>query len=901
MTAECFRYCYAQLPEATLLVSIEGRILEANPAARKLLRKPDDLAGSSLAELVVDPPEKVTRLLTLFRRNRTLLPGALLFKNESSMGLPCRVEGGLFSPTPEGGLLVLRLFLKEEATRRFNQLNERIDDLGREVATRKRAEAQLYAQRELLRATLSSIGDGVIVTDGSGGVTFLNPVAEQLTGWSQAEAQGAAIEDVFVITNEQTGAPVDNPVRRVLEKGQVAGLANHTILTAKDGRQFPIDDSGAPIRNADGQVSGVVLVFRDVSERKRAEKERQRLIFAVEGSPNFVGLIDIAGAPIYINRAGQQLIGAKNLEECRSIALAEYFPPQEQDFVREVVIPTALQEGLWKGELHLRHFRTGEEIPVLYDTFRIDDPHTGKPSSLATVTRDIRELAASREALRRSLEFDEAVMKNMGEGLYTVDVQGLVTSMNPAAEKLFGWKFEELRGRKMHDVTHHHYPDGRPFPAEECSGYQVLKQGRSLVGHEDVFIRKDGSFFDVIYSSSPLTAGGEISGLVVVFQDVSERKALERALRESEQSYRAIGESIDYGVWICAPDGRNIYASDSFLRLLGVTQDECSEFGWAEALHPDDSANTIAKWKECVRTGGQWSIEHRFRGVDGRYHWILARGLPVRDERGEIVSWAGINLDIGYLKAGEENLRARERELRATNIALLRANEDLNQFAFAASHDLQEPLRVVSSYSQLLVKGYSGQIEGEAALCLKFIMDGVKRMRELLADLLAYTQLNSDVTPDEGDSVDLNQAFAKAVENCKGSVEESGAIVTSDRLPFVVGYEPHFLQLLQNLIGNAIKYRAERRPRIHVSATESNGVWILAVADNGMGIAPEYLQKIFGVFKRLHSKEIPGTGIGLAICQRVVDRYGGRIWVESEVGQGSTFFCTLPTAKGISE
>jgi light-regulated signal transduction histidine kinase (bacteriophytochrome) len=226
---------------------------------------------------------------------------------------------------------------------------------------------------------------------------------------------------------------------------------------------------------------------------------------------------------------------------------------------------------------------------------------------------------------------------------------------------------------------------------------------------------------------------------------------------------------------------------------------------------------------------------------------------------------------------------------------LRRLNDDLSQFAFAASHDLQEPLRMITSYSELLLKGYRGQLDGEAETCIEFITEGTKRMRELLASLLAYTQLTGErpgAVP-----VDLNGVFNAAVENCKAAIDETAATVTSGHLPTVQGYQPHFVQLFQNLLGNGLKYRSEHPPWIHVSAERQDGFWRFAVKDNGIGIAPEYHKQIFGVFKRLHGRNISGTGIGLAICQRVADRYGGQMWVESQENQGATFYFTLPAAR----
>lgn len=271
------------------------------------------------------------------------------------------------------------------------------------------------------------------------------------------------------------------------------------------------------------------------------------------------------------------------------------------------------------------------------------------------------------------------------------------------------------------------------------------------------------------------------------------------------------------------------------------------------------------------------------------------RQVPIDDSAAPISDGDKIAGVVLIFRDISERYRAEE-QLRASNAALSRANQDLSQFAFAASHDLQEPLRMITSYSQLLLRGYGGHLDGEAETCVKYITDGTKRMRNLLADLLAYTEVagqsqHRDVAQD---IVDLNSVFQTVVDNCKTAIAESDAIVTSAPLPRITGHEPHFVQLFQNLISNALKYRGDNPPRIHVSAEPHNGQWRIAVRDNGIGIAPQFHQQIFGVFKRLHGKSIPGTGIGLAICQRVVERYEGQIWVESQPGNGATFYFTLP-------
>jgi PAS domain S-box-containing protein len=248
-------------------------------------------------------------------------------------------------------------------------------------------------------------------------------------------------------------------------------------------------------------------------------------------------------------------------------------------------------------------------------------------------------------------------------------------------------------------------------------------------------------------------------------------------------------------------------------------------------------------------------------------------------------------------EAANVQLRAELVKRQHAEKVLRRANEDLSQYAFTASHDLREPLRMITSYSQLLMRRYGDQLDANGSLFIGYIAEGTKRMGELLAALLSYARAGAD-EEEPAELIDFNAVYEKATKNLGAAIAESGAVISCDHLPVVQGHDAHFLQLLQNLIGNAIKYHGEQTPQIHVSAEQLDGEWRFAVTDNGMGIAPEYQQQIFGVFKRLHGKEIPGTGIGLAICQRVVERYGGRIWVESQVDGGATFYFTLPMNSG---
>jgi light-regulated signal transduction histidine kinase (bacteriophytochrome) len=262
---------------------------------------------------------------------------------------------------------------------------------------------------------------------------------------------------------------------------------------------------------------------------------------------------------------------------------------------------------------------------------------------------------------------------------------------------------------------------------------------------------------------------------------------------------------------------------------------------------------------------------------------------PIRDEGGSVIGCVVVFRDITERKQAEERLAEHTAEL-------TRSNVDLEQFASVASHDLQEPLRMVTLYTQLLAKRYQGKLDAEADEFIGYAVDGAKRMFQLINDLLAYSRVSS--LGKKFEPTDCEAVLMLAVTNLKAAVQEGGAVVTHDPLPTLMADSVQLGQVFQNLIGNALKFHGEASPRIHVSAEPKGSGWVFTVEDNGIGIEPQCTDRIFAIFQRLHSrKDYSGTGIGLAICKKIVEGHGGRIWVESEPGQGATFYFTLPTQR----
>ena len=258
----------------------------------------------------------------------------------------------------------------------------------------------------------------------------------------------------------------------------------------------------------------------------------------------------------------------------------------------------------------------------------------------------------------------------------------------------------------------------------------------------------------------------------------------------------------------------------------------------------------------------------------------------VTDKAGNIIGRMAFFVDV-------TERRKIKKKLKITLADLKRSNTDLQQFAYVASHDLQEPLRMVASYTQLLEKRYKDKLDTDAKEFIQFAVDGALRMQRLINDLLSYSLVGARQKPVK--PTDCNSVLGQVITDLSVTIEQNNVIITNDDLPTVMADVSQMQELFKNLVGNAIKFRSEHAPRVHLSAKQKGNKWLFSVQDNGLGIDPQYKDKIFLIFQRLHSKEeYPGTGIGLAICKRIVERHGGKIWVDSNVGKGSTFYFTLP-------
>ena len=401
-----------------------------------------------------------------------------------------------------------------------------------------------------------------------------------------------------------------------------------------------------------------------------------RAVFNAVRDAIFVADIE-TGMIVDANPAAEALCG-RNLEELRSLRHIQLHPPASGESANSGFQHDAHDSSLTEGVL-LHEDGRRLSVEVSYSHFTAADGQR----MLVGVFRDITDRLAARETLRGSEERFRKIAEIAGEFIWEVDANGIYTYVSPVVEEVLGYKPEEIVGKmRFFDLL----VPGVREEAQAAAWEQFARQ-TAFRGFRTRMVRKDGRFVVLETSGMPIRdAFGNCIGYRGSNRDVTECESAAEALRQSEKMYRAIGESIDYGVWVCTPDGRNTYVSESLLKLVGMTQEQCSGFGWGAALDPDDAEQTIAAWQECVRTEGRWDIEHRLRGVDGKCHPVLARGLPVRDEQGRITCWAGICLDINKLKQTEQSLRTSESEA-YKRAAELRAIMDAAPAAIFIAHD----------------------------------------------------------------------------------------------------------------------------------------------------------------------------------------------------------------------
>ncbi len=718
----------------------------------------------------------------------------------------------------------------------------------------------------------------------------VNRAWEEFFGVSRASFLGKQVQDLYP----------QNPA--IAEKhlemdGQLwrnpGGQSYEATVTARDGRLRDTIYYKATFANGSGEVAGLLGAIVDITARKQAEasllesERRFRRTFELAGSG--VAHIGMDRRFLRVNRRLCEILGYPQ-DELLRLTGRQISHPDDLDVIN------AQRPRLYAGEIdsvrvEKRYLRKDGSIVWVSFTMVVERDAAGKPQYEIAFFDDITARKQAEAALRESEERFRSVVDSANDGILVYDKQLNVIAGNLAAERILGLPLANIIGAAgFTSLLPCVHADGSPILPDERPTRLTVKSGKPLTGQIVGIYRPDGSMNWLSVNTGFLRRPGDADwyGVVSTIGDITKQRHAELALSASEALYRQTFELATAGIAHVDLSGRFMKVNRRLCEILGYGEQELIGRPVKEISHPEDR-NLTDSQRMRVRSGEKPSVrfEKRYLRKSGAIVWVDLSVALACDASGAPQYEIALFDDITERKKAEAALREAHEELK-------RSNAELEQFAYVASHDLQEPLRMVSSYTQLLMRRYGDKLDGDAKDFTAFIVDGATRMKQLIEDLLAYSRVG---TRDKNfKPVDAESSLKRALTNLRAAIQDSGATVTQDKLPTIPCDEVQLAQLFQNLIGNALKFRKpDVAPAVHVGAAEQGAEWEFMVRDNGIGIEPQYFERIFMVFQRLHDKgEYPGTGIGLAIVKKVVERHGGRIWVQSQPGAGTTFHFTMP-------
>lgn len=509
---------------------------------------------------------------------------------------------------------------------------------------------------------------------------------------------------------------------------------------------------------------------------------------------------------------------------------------------------------------------------------------------------DITEKKLINENIRIAKERYDIVAKATNEAIWDWDLLGNTLHWGEGFKTLFGYNLEE-NSLTSESWSNHIHPEDKKRVMDSMNKI-VSSNSDSQWKNEYRYIKSDGSICNVLDHGYVMRNDeGLAERMIGAMQDITERKVVEQKISIAKERYDIIAKATNDALydWNLIT-GEVIRTGDGLKKLFGYEIEEAeNEINfWQNRVHPDEVDNVWNLLYKHIQNPeiDICNLEYRFRRADGTYAFIYDKGFILRNEKGQATRLLGATQDISQLKDTEILLKSLNESLEARANELIVSNQELERFAYVASHDLQEPLRMVTSFLDQLEKKYKDQLDDRAKRYIHFAHDGAVRMRKIILDLLEYSRAGRS---HDIEQVDINTMLFEAVQLNRSEIDKRNALIEWGDLPTIFANRLGIQQIFQNLLSNALKYqKADQQPVIKINASETESHWLFSVADNGIGIEPEYFDKIFVIFKRLHTRdEYSGTGIGLAICKKIVETHGGRIWVDSIYANGTKFYFTI--------
>ncbi len=643
-------------------------------------------------------------------------------------------------------------------------------------------------------------------------------------------------------------------------------------VQGNDGmKKFYLDYEYSPLYEKDGTISGVMITANDVTQkvevRQQLEDAEARMRLAAEGTGLATWDLDLQTMHIIYSPRLAVIFGHDESFILTHPQMREHIHP---DDVRDIVEPAfdkALETGVYQYDARIAH--PDKSIHWIRTQGKVVFDENNKPQRMLGTMRDITEEKANEEKVERLA----AIVQSSDDAIISKRIDGIITSWNDAAQKMFNYTAEEMIGQSISKLIPDHKLE------EEISIIDRLKKGNRIEHFETQRITKNRKLLDISLAISPLKdINGNVIGASKIIRDITKQKEIERLINESEQKFRLLADSMPQFIWTSDPGGNLNYFSKTVYDYSGLSAEQFLKDGWLQIVHPDDREENISQWMYAIQTGKPFLFEHRFRRHDGEYRWQLSRAIPQKDNTGKIQMWVGTSTDIDEIK---------------------KHDQQKDDFIKMASHELKTPVTTIKGYVQLLLKMNSGGKDPFLASSLLTIDKQVYKLTKLITDLL-------DVTKIETGSLDLNKETFFIADIVKEIAEEleittqtHAITIHAQANPAVYADKDRISQVFINLFTNAIKYSPKANQIIVDINTTTDNV-VISVKDFGIGVSKDDLSRIFERFYRAAGKDektFPGFGIGLFIVNEIVNLHQGKIWAESEKDKGSVFYMSLPLNK----
>jgi PAS domain S-box-containing protein len=742
---------------------------------------------------------------------------------------------------------------------------------------------------------------------------------------SEKSACYVLLHDSEIPCSGDTACPLNK-----IKKTKKSMITKH-VHYDQDGNKRTYEIHASPVFDNNKNLSQMMVYSIEITETERtrevlmSSEEKYRNLF--ESNIDGIGHIDMEGKFLDCNQAFLDMVGY-TMKEIKEINFQQLSPKKWSKW-DEKAFNQIMTKGYYDEYEKEYSRKDGTIISVNLKGWLMRDEN-GTPISIWVITRNITERKVAEEKAIRKSGIMQGINEIFKEAFISKNAEELGYSCLEIAQKLSGAKFGffgEVNKDGKFDMIAINNPGWEEcqilgteaikiIKGMEIRGMQFLplKDGKSLVfndpsnhpqsvgtprGHPKIMNLLAVPFIYKGKIIGQIGLGNKEGGFDIYDQEAIEalafamietlmRKRAEGSLKESELRFRMIFESKMIGALFWDANSNIIDANETFLNMVGYTRDEIlsGTVRWRDMTPPEYQEQDDKALKEIVETGVMTPVEKEYICKDGSRIPIIMGGASLP---GETLNGVAFILDITDKKEIENKINE-------TLVDLKRSNAELEQFAYVASHDLQEPLRMVASFTQLLQKRYKDKIDKDANEFIEYAVDGAIRMQRLIKDLLKFSRVGT--RGKAFTSVDMNIIYKAVLKNLIYIIKETNAEISCDPLPIIKADESQMLQLLQNLISNAIKFHGDKPPRIHLSSEVRDKEWLISVKDHGIGIDDKYSERIFIIFQRLHKiGEFDGTGIGLAVCKKIVQRHGGKIWFESEPGKGSTFYFTLSKKK----